>query len=106
MKTKLLCIMFCVGLISLPGCGGPPPDEKIPVQTTAIIESVKKTLQSFEKTGQTGSALTSLESEINGIKSSDPAKGDALHKAYLELQSISAPDKVKAKAKEMLAILK
>jgi len=46
-----------------------------------------------------------LESDINGIKTTDSAKGEALHKGFLELQQANTPEKVKAAAKAMLSSL-
>lgn len=105
MKLRIALMMGLLTGASFVGCGGPPPDEKIEVASTAIVESVRNTLKDFEKTGKTGSAITSLESDINGIKTSDPAKGELLAKALVELQQLGEGDKVKAKAKEMLQIL-
>jgi hypothetical protein len=90
---------------SFSGCGGGPVDEKISVAGSAIVDNIRKTLEEFEKTGKTGSALTSLESDINGIKTTDSAKGEALHKGFLELQQANTPEKVKAAAKAMLSSL-
>lgn len=105
MKLRMALMMGLLSGVSFVGCGGPPPDEKIEVASTAIVESVRKTLKDFEKTGKTGSAITALKSDINGIKTSDPAKGELLAKALAELQQFGEGEKVKAKAKEMLQIL-
>lgn len=87
------------------GCGGGPVDTKIAVPPTAIVASARATLEEFEKTGQKGSALSALETEINGIKSFDNAKGEALSKLYVELEAAPTPEKVKATAAKMLKVL-
>lgn len=102
--SKLLGLVVLA--FAFTGCNGGPVEEKIAVPTSNIQANVKKTLEEFAKTGQTGSALTSLESDINGIKSSDSAKGAALFEGYQKLQQVAnQPDKVKEIAKEMLGKL-
>jgi hypothetical protein len=98
-------LILVVMTVSLSGCQVGPVDEKVAVPTATIEASLRKTLESFEKTGQTGSALTALESDINGIKTTDAAKGAALHKGFLEMQQANTPEKVKAVAKDMLSKL-
>ena len=98
-------LILMVLSFSFSGCQNGPVDEKIAVPSSTIETNVRQTLESFEKTGQTGSALTSLESDINGIKTSDSAKGAELMKGFLQLQQADTPEKVKAAAKEMLSKL-
>ena len=84
------------------GCGGGPADTKIAVPSTSIVASARTALEQFEKTGQKGSAMTALETDINGIKSSDNAKGEVLLKLYIELDAARTPEKVKEIAAKML----
>ena len=90
--------------LAVSGCGG-PKDVKVSVQSSEIIANARKTLEEFEKTGKLGSGMTGLESDINGIKSSDSAKGEALTNAYRQLQGLTAPADIKQKAKEMIGLL-
>ena len=101
-RFSLIAVLTC-SLVAT-GCGG-PPDVKVTVQSSAIVTSVRKTLEDFEKTGKMSSAISGLESDINGIKSTDSAKGEKLEKAYRELQGLTKPDDIKAKAKEMIGML-
>lgn len=96
-------ILSCLGMGL--GCSVGPKEEKISVQASNIEASIKKTLEEFAKTGQMGSALTSLESDINGIKASNSAKAQALMEGYKKLQLADSPDKVKEAANEMLGKL-
>jgi hypothetical protein len=91
--------------LAFSGCGGGPVDEKIPVAVSAIEASAKRTLEEFEKTGKLGSGLTGLESDINGIKTSNPAKAEDLMNSFRELQGLQDAAKIKAKAKEMIGKL-
>jgi len=104
MSFGRLKVIAIVGLIvAVSGCGG--GETKVSVPTSAISANVKKTLEEYEKTGKTGSSITSLESDINGIAAGDSSKGEALKKLYRELVGLSKPDEIKAKAKEMISKL-
>lgn len=103
MSLKRFVLAAVIGVATI-GCGG-VKETKVSIETTAIEANVKKTLEEYAKTGQTGSSLTALESDINGIKATDSAKGNALMEDYNELLQADSPDKVKAKAQEMLGKL-
>lgn len=103
MVINRFALISIIGVATL-GCGG-VVETKIKAEPNAIESSVRRTLEDYEKTGKLGSSLTSLESDINGIKSSDSTKGEALSKDYRELQQLKDPAKIKAKAKEMLGKL-
>lgn len=90
--------------LALSGCGG-VPETKVSVPPTAIEANVRKTLEDYEKSGKLGSNISGLQSDINGIKASNSAKGEALLADYRELQTMTDPAMIKAKAKEMLGRL-
>jgi hypothetical protein len=107
LKRGVFAVMMSVALCgaTFVGCGG-VPETKVTVPSSGIEASVRATLEEYAKTGKTGSSLTSLESDINGIGATDSAKASKLKAAYMELQQVSnEPDKVKAKAQEMLGML-
>ncbi|MCY7327353.1 MAG: hypothetical protein LH618_02255 [Saprospiraceae bacterium] len=91
--------------LAVSGCGSGPVDEKIAVPASAIEASLRKTLEGFEKSGELGSGISGLETDINGIKLSDPAKAETLTKLFNELQGLKKPADIKAKAKEMISKL-
>ncbi len=106
MKLFRLGSMLVLGVALLSGCGPVEPEgTKVTVQSSAIVENLKKNLEEMTKSGKTGSGLTALESDINGIKASDSAKGEALHKDFMRLQLATKPEEVKAITKEMLGKL-
>lgn len=106
MFMKKFCTLMVLTIsLAVSGCGGGIVDEKIPVQTSAIEANVRKTLEGFEKTGQLGSGITGLESDINGIQLTDSAKAETLTKLFRELQGLTKPADIKAKAKEMISKL-
>ncbi|MGN6543610.1 MAG: hypothetical protein ACTHK7_01060 [Aureliella sp.] len=90
--------------ISTTGCGG-IQDTKMSVPESDIEKNVRATLEEYEKTGKKGSNITGLESDINGIKTTDSAKGNALMEGYRKLVVAEKPEEVKAAAKEMLSKL-
>ena len=87
------------------GCGTGPVEEKIAVPHARIVDSMRKTLEIYEKTGMLGSGISSLEADIHSIKNSNRAKGDELLKICSELKLLTARDEIKKKAKEMLGKL-
>lgn len=91
--------------LAVSGCGTGPVEEKIAVPSASLIESVRKTLEVYEKTGMLGSGISSLESDILSIKSSNRQKGEELLKICSELKLLTARDDIKKKAKEMIAKL-
>lgn len=104
MKLYLLPSMAMLSVALMGGCSG-PEDTRVEIQSSQIVQNAKATLEGMVKSGTAGSAITSLESDINGIKSSDKAKGEELHKDFLRLQAATKPEEVKAIAKEMLGKL-
>ncbi len=86
------------------GCGG-VKETKVVIPNSAIIQNAKSTLEIYAKSGKLGSGISGLNSDINGISSSDPALGEKLKAAFAELESGKSPNEIKAKAKEMLEML-
>lgn len=103
MSLKRFVFAAMIGVAAI-GCGG-VKETKVSVESSAIEQSVRKTLEDYEKTGKKGSSLTALESDINGIKTTDSAKGNALMESYKKLVLAEKPEEVKAAAKEMLSKL-
>lgn len=102
-RLKLIAVV--VLSLAVTGCGGGPADTKVSVAASAITANARKTLEEFEKSGKLGSGITGLESDINGIAGEDSSKGEALKKLFRELQGLTKPDEIKAKAKEMISKL-
>ncbi len=86
------------------GCGG-VKEEKFVVPNSAIMQNVKSTLEIYAKSGKLGSGISGLNSDINGVASSDPALGEKLKAAFTELEQGKSPKEIKAKAQEMLDML-
>lgn len=105
MKLLRIGSMLALSMAMLSGCGSGPVEEKLEVKTSQISDALKATLDGIAKSGKTGSALPALESDINGIRVTDKAKGDELHKDFMRMQAATKPDEIKAIAKDMLGKL-
>lgn len=105
MKLFRFGSMLALTVATFSGCGSGPVEERLEVQTSQIGAALKATLENIAKSGKTGSALPALESDINGIKATDKAKGDELHKDFMRMQAATKPDEIKAIAKDMLGKL-
>ncbi len=103
MKRFCCGSMLVLSLVGFVGCGGEPEGTKVTVQSSQIVENLKKNLEEMAKSGKTGSGLTALESDINGIKASDKAKGDALHEGFRKCKSHPSLMKSKPLPKKCLA---
>jgi len=71
----------------------PPKD-----QSRAVLEAIAQS-------GIVDSGVMTVKEELEKLKATDPAKADALLNDLADLQKPGSPDRIKAKAKEMLAKL-
>ncbi len=96
-RTLLLLAVF--GLFV--GCG---PAESVniePVQVTPV-DTVKATLQDVANSGELGSGFDDFEQQIEALRATDAAKGDALAAGYEKLKACRTPDEIKRQAAAML----
>lgn len=107
MYLRILALLALLAVCSLPvGCGGEKAEETtFTVGVDKVTESLRTSLQSMQKSGKKSSQLSAVETDINGIKSTDQAKGEALLKLYVELDAANSPEEVKAITTKMLAML-
>lgn len=107
MYSRILAMLALLAICSLPvGCGGEAAEETtFTVGVDKVIESLRSTLEGMQKSGIKSSQLSAIETDINGIKSSDKVKGEALLKLYVELDAAQKPEQVKAICTKMLAML-
>ena len=99
---SLLRIVTLLSLVALVGCGSDV--KSVPVNQAAVppaAQSAKAVLTDLANTGEKGSALETLRQNLEDIKKTDAAKGDALLNEFKALQAETNPDQVKAKAKAM-----
>ncbi len=88
------------------GCsqGGSSSAKK--VSASDAEKGIKSIVEDLAQNGKVGSGMMPLNGYIESVRKADPAKGEALAKDLDDLRKIGAnPEKVKAKAKEILAKL-
>lgn len=91
-------------VLLLAGCGGPKSVKVTPV-TVSAADAVKGALNDIVQSGELGSGSMALQENIEKLKATDAAKGEALLKDYEALAKLKDPAALKAKAKEMLGKL-
>lgn len=102
MSKYVLCVMLLVVTL-LVGCGRSTKSERVEVPPT--VEQIRASLQPYADSGQLDSGVVSLHDQIEALKADDPAKASTLESDLAELEGMKTPDKVKAKAQEMLGKL-
>lgn len=107
MYSRILAMLALLAICTLPvGCGGNAAVEtKFEVGVVKVVEALRSSLEEMQKSGQKSSQLSAIETDINGIKSSDKVKGEALLKLYVELDAAQTPENVKAICTKMLEML-
>jgi hypothetical protein len=99
-KSLSAFVMFA----ALVGCGA-VSDSPVNVTPPPSTDQIKTVLNDVVQTGQLGSGGMTIESEIETIRATDPAKADALKKDYEELKAATDPSTAKAKAQQMMSKL-
>lgn len=97
-----LRIMTLLSVAALVGCGS--DIKSVPVQPAAAppaAQSAKAILTDFANTGEVGSSVEMLRQNLEQIKQTDAAKGDALLSDLKALEAETDKEKIKAKAKAM-----
>ncbi|XZE34088.1 hypothetical protein SH501x_004900 [Pirellulaceae bacterium SH501] len=105
-RNLLLGSLVLSGIV---GCGGGGNTEFTQVVDGAPkegIETLKTMLEELSKTGKPmGSGATVYQRQLDAISVTDLEKAKALQPYMDELQGLSDPAKIKAKAKEFLSKL-
>jgi hypothetical protein len=84
-------------------CGRSTTSERVDVPPAE--QQAKAMLQTYAETGQLDSSVVTLQEQLEAIKATDEAKGNALLSDFEQLKSASSPAKVKEKAQAMLSKL-
>src|SRR5688572_21883786 len=87
-----------LALALVAGCGNKVESE--PVQATAP-PAAKAILNDVAASGELGSTAATIRESLTELQKTDPAKADPLLKELDELEKMSEPAKIKAKAKSM-----
>ncbi|MCA9211128.1 MAG: hypothetical protein R3C99_02000 [Pirellulaceae bacterium] len=100
-RYMLGVMLLAVALMS--GCGR--STKSVRVEVPPAVEQIRMTLQPYADSGQLDSGVVALHDQIEALKADDPAKAATLESDLTELEGLKTPDKVKAKAQEMLGKL-
>lgn len=87
----ILAVFIC-------GCGS---DTSVKVTPQPQSNALKATLQDIAASGELGSGADGLPAQLEELKATDPAKGEALLADYEKLKTASGPEAIKAAAKAM-----
>jgi hypothetical protein len=100
-----LCGVFSLAVFAIAGCNsGSDSKEVIEVQVD-FVKDIKDNLKSVADSGRLGSGMSSVASSIRQIEKTDPSKAASIKKAVDELTALQDPNKLKAKAKQIIASL-
>lgn len=99
MFKSLLKATFALAMLSFVGCG-PASVTSEPV-TPAPPPAAKAMLTELASSGELGSGAESIRAALEELKATDAAKGEDLLKDMDQLEKMTDPSKVKAKAKAM-----
>lgn len=99
-------LMLAIAFASLPGCDGGTPTSTQPTESREemAMRGVRSMLQNAADYGEAGSALAGFD-EVILIAPLDAEVQAKLMAGYKQLSGMSDPEKIKAKASEMLALL-
>lgn len=97
---RLWMLVFCVALVV--GCSRERPAVPVKQAASPAAEAVKSGLKEIADSGQIGSGMLTIRENLEKLKSTDPAKADALLKELDKLSAMSDPGAIRAKAKQMM----
>ena len=94
---------FLIGLalVSLAGCGGGTANIPEEAVTPPAAPAAKAMLTDVANSGELGSGASMIREALEAMKATDAAKVEPLLKEMTELEGMSDPAKIKAKAKAM-----
>jgi hypothetical protein len=96
------CLLCTSPMVGCTGGSSNDFEQKIDMDFSAVIKS---DLEAIAKSGRIGSGYSVLVANVNALKAKDATKGEALQKGLEELIKVQGPDKIKAKAKELIKLL-
>ncbi|MFH1920991.1 MAG: hypothetical protein ABIP48_14065 [Planctomycetota bacterium] len=95
-----------LGFAALVGCGGGPSSVDVtPLPEETPVQAITTVLEGLAADGQFAPGMESLDENIEKLKATDAEKAGALEEDWKALQSLSDPEAIQAKAKEMLGTL-
>lgn len=97
---RMQCLLLFLAMTVL-GCSKEPPGPPLSIH----VDTAKTCLQNVATTGELNSSVVSLLECASLMKATDPKKGEELEKGVKELTSLTSPEAIKKKAKEIAAKL-
>lgn len=97
---NFLRIVVLLSIVALFGCQSESVSVEQP-EALPAAENAKVLLEGVAETGQLGSGAMSLRESLEELKQADAAKADPLLADLDELESLTDPAAIKAKAREM-----
>lgn len=94
-------VLALVALVAIVGCGTQGSVSVDPVERTPA-EEIKSGLESLAETGHFAPGMETIADQIAALKTTDAEKGEALQKDWEEIEKLTDPEAIKAKAKEMI----
>jgi hypothetical protein len=93
-------------MVVLLGCSEQTYGPGVPVTKPSSPEDqIRPILENFAKTGQINSGVERVRDQLESLKTTNPAKAGPLLEDVKVLKSLSSPQEVQAKAKEILSKL-
>lgn len=95
---RFIAFLLVLGMVAVLGCQAS--------ETTTTVEEpgqeqIKPALEAVAQSGVIDSSLMVVREEAEAMKATDAAKAEELLKDLDELEALSDPEQIKAKAKEM-----
>ena len=97
---SILRFLLLLAAVAMVGC----TDGRVVVPGEAAVPTsseAKTTLEEIAESGEVSSAAMTVREALEELKETDSAKADGLLSDLDELESMSDPEAIKAKAKEM-----
>jgi len=99
---RSLFTIALAGVLAFSGCNATVTPEVKPVEQVASKANIKAAMQDVAKSGAQGSALSTLDSDMERLKTDDAATYEAIKADVEALKAEKDSAKIKAKATEIL----
>ena len=103
MARLVRLLLLPVLVVIVLGCS--PGSVSVEQPDDSPAEAVKRELETAAESGVLGSEMISIQENLEKMRGTDPAKADELLADLEQLQSMTDPAAVKAKASEMIGKL-
>jgi hypothetical protein len=95
---RIACTALLLTSLFSAGCGGSLPTQEV---TPPAPPAAKAQLMEVANSGELGSAASAIRESLEAMKTTDSANAELLLNEMTELEGLTDPNKIKAKAKAM-----